>query len=66
MAGIGRIDRGTSRAPAESVPARKAAELARAREERRRLAENHAQRLVTEARDLDSEILTPHTLRLLS
>lgn len=66
MAGIWRIDRGPVQVSAESVQARKAAELARAREERRRVAENHAQRLVTQARDLDSEALIPHTLRLLS
>jgi hypothetical protein len=66
MAGIWRVNWGGVQAPGQSVQAQKAAQLARAREERRRLAESDAQRLVTEARSLDTEALIPHTLRLLS
>lgn len=66
MGGIWRVNRGGVDVPGQSAQAQKAAQLALAREERRRQAECDAQRLVTEARSLDPEVLIPHTLRLLS
>lgn len=66
MAGIWRVNPGGVQASGQSIQAQKAAQLARAREERRRLAESSARQLVTEARSLDTEVLLPQTLRLLS
>lgn len=60
-----RVNRGGVDVPGQSAQAQKAAQLALAREERRRQAECDAQRLVTEARSLDPEVPIPHTLRLL-
>jgi len=66
MAASGRTGTAIVDASRESAHAQKAAQLARTREERRREAEGHAQRLLTEAGGLDPEVLIPHTLRLLS
>lgn len=66
MARSWRTDWAVADASRESAQAQKAAQLARTREERRQLAEDQAQRLLTEARSLNPEVLIPHTLRLLS